>query len=72
MYIYSHLYYQSDMNDAQGKIYKDSADKLLEEMNLKLSFIRPLLLNFDYETIKEYIKENKELEKICFYFRKDI
>lgn len=70
VYIYSHLYYQSDMNDAQGKIYKDSADKILEEMNLKLSFIRPLLLNFDYETIKEYIKENKELEKYAFTLEK--
>ena len=70
VYIYSHLYYQSDMNDAKGKIYKDSADKLLEEMNLKLSFIRPLLLNFDYETIKEYIKENKELEKYAFTLEK--
>lgn len=70
VYIYSHLYYQSDMNDAKGKIYKDSADKLLEEMNLKLSFIRPLLLSSDYETIKEYIKENKELEKYAFTLEK--
>ena len=70
VYIYSYLYFYEDMNDAQGKIYKDSADKILEEMNLKLSFIRPLLLNFDYETIKEYIKENKELEKYAFTLEK--
>ena len=70
VYIYSYLYFYEDMNDANGKIYKDSADKLLEEMNIKLSFIRPLLLNFDYETIKEYIKENKELEKYAFTLEK--
>ena len=51
VYVYSYLYFYQDMNDAKGKIYKDSADKLMEEMNIKLSFIRPLLLNFDYETI---------------------
>ena len=70
VYIYSHLYYQSDMNDAKGKIYKDSADKLLEEVNLKLSFIRPLLLSVDYDLIKSYIKENKELEKYAFTLEK--
>ena len=70
VYVYSYLYFYQDMNDAKGKIYKDSADKLMEEMNIKLSFIRPLLLNFDYETIKEYIKENKELEKYAFTLEK--
>lgn len=70
VYVYSYLYYQSDMNDAQGKAYKDSADKLLEEVNLKLSFIRPLLLSVDYDLIKSYIKENKELEKYAFTLEK--
>ena len=40
VYVYSYLYFYQDMNDAKGKIYKDSADKLMEEMNIKLSFIR--------------------------------
>ena len=33
VYVYSYLYFYQDMNDAKGKIYKDSADKLMEEMN---------------------------------------
>ena len=70
VYVYSNLYFYQDMNNEDGKKYKDSAEKLFEDMNLKLAFIRPLLLNFDYETIKEYIKENKELEKYAFTLEK--
>ena len=70
VYVYSNLYFYQDMNNEDGKKYKDSAEKLFEDMNLKLAFIRPLLLNFNYETIKEYIKENKELEKYAFTLEK--
>lgn len=63
---YSYLYYYQDMMDTKGKEYKDMADKLFEEMSTKLSFVRPLLLSCDYEIIRKYIKENKELEKFAF------
>lgn len=64
--VYSYLYYYQDMSNINGKLYKDMADKLIEEMSTKLSFVRPLLLSCDYELIKGFIKENKELEKFAF------
>ena len=64
--VYSYLYYYQDMSNINGKLYKDMADKLIEEMSTKLSFVRPLLLSCDYELIKGFIKENKELEKYAF------
>ena len=66
IYVYSYLYFYQDMANNQGKIYKDNADKLVEEMNTSLSFIRPLLLSNDYSLIEGYIKENKELEPYAF------
>ena len=70
LYVYSYLYHYQDMADEVGKIYKETADKIMEEMNLELSFVRPLLINSDYNKIKEWLKENKELEKYAFTLEK--
>ncbi len=66
IYVYSYLYHYQDMADKKGLEYKNKADKLVEMANSKTSFTRSELLSIPYETIKEYIKENKELEKYAF------
>ena len=74
VYVYSYLYFYQDMNDAKGKIYKDSADKLMEEMNGGGHFSAAALSRENasveeietelIETIQKSKQEEEENEKI--------
>ena len=70
IYVYSYLYHYSDTTNNEGKLYRDKADKLEDTIIEKTSFVDSELLSTPYETIKEYIKENKKLEKYAFYLEK--
>lgn len=70
IYTYSYLYHYSDMSNIEGLKLKDKADKLLEFCNEKTSFTNSELLSAPYSKIKEYLKENKNLEKYAFYLEK--
>ena len=70
IYVYSYLYHYQDMSCELGLKYKNKADKLVEEASIKTSFTRSELLSIPYEKVKEYLKENKDLEKYAFTLEK--
>ena len=70
IYVYSYLYHYQDMSCELGLKYKNKADKLVEEASIKTSFTRSELLSIPYEKVKEFLKENKDLEKYAFTLEK--
>lgn len=70
VYVYSFLYYYQDMNDETGMNYKSIAEKLVDDLGVKLSFTSSELISVGYEKICEYIKDDKRLEKYAFLLEK--
>ena len=70
VFMYSHLYADSDTTNDSYKKLKMKIDKLSEEISTKTSFVTPELLKEDYSKVLEYIKENKALEEYKFDLEK--
>ena len=70
IYVYSYLYHYQDMSSEIGLKYKNKADKLVEDVNLKTSFTSSELLSIPYTKILEYEKLNPELAKYAFTLEK--
>ena len=66
LYVYSLLYFYSDMQDKIGLNYKNIAENLVEDIGIKLSFVNSELMSISYDTVKSFINENKNLEKYTF------
>ena len=66
VYVYSYLYHYQDMQDKDGLEFKNKADKLMEDINLKLSFVQSELMTISYEKVLEFISENEKLKKYLF------
>lgn len=66
IYVYSYLYHYEDMNDEVGLEYKNTADKLNDDVTVALAFTSSELLNAGYKKIQEFIKEDSRLQKYAF------
>lgn len=67
--IYANLKFHEDMSISKNESLVAKIDKLTDELSEKLAFYTPELLKNDYEKIKQYIKENNNLEKYKFIFK---
>ena len=70
IYVYSYLYHYQDMSSEIGLKYKNKADKLVEDVNLKISFTSSELLSIPYTKILEYEDFNPKLTKYAFTLEK--
>ena len=66
LYYYAHLNLDTDTTNTNSQACEGKVSNLLQEYSVLSSFVLPELLNGDYEKVKEYIKENKGLEKYRF------
>lgn len=62
LYDYAHLSFDCDTTNTLGQTLQGKMDELLQENSVLTSFIRPELLSYDFDIIKKYIDEDKELE----------
>lgn len=67
LYVYSKMSLDVDTKNNKSKSLKMKIDKLNEGLSEKYSFIEPEMLEFSYDKVLEYIKENKNLNKYKFY-----
>ena len=67
VYVYSNLYFYQDMNDKKGKEYRSKADLLNNEVNISLAWADTELISIGYDKVKEFIKNDKRLEKYNYY-----
>ena len=66
LYYYAHLNLDTDTANTNSQALEGRVANLLQEYSVLSSFVLPELLSGDYEKIKEFIKENKKLEKYSF------
>ena len=66
LYVYSYLNYYSDMTSNKFKNLTLKVNNLGEKISINLSFILPEMMECDYKTIKNYIKENDLLSEYAF------
>ena len=66
LYYYAHLNLDTDTANTTSQAREGKVANLLQEYSVLSSFVLPELLNGDYEKVKEFIKENKSLEKYRF------
>ena len=66
LYYYAHLNLDTDTANTNSQEREGKVTNLLQEYSVLSSFVLPELLNGDYEKVKEFIKENKKLEKYSF------
>lgn len=64
--VYSHMNCDVDTTDSKRQSLKLEADKLLDNIAEKTSFIVPEILNTDYEIVKKYIDEDERLKTYAF------
>jgi oligoendopeptidase F len=62
VYIYAHIQNDQDTTNTKYQAMYGKAYKLYERYNEETAFVIPELLKGDFSTIKEFIKECKELE----------
>lgn len=67
--VYSHMKSDEDKSLSSSEKLMGKIDKFTDEIEEKLAFYTPELLESDYEKVKEYIKENTNLEKYDFMFK---
>ncbi len=67
--VYSHMKKDEDKSLSESEKLVGRIDKFTDEISEKLAFYIPELLEHDYEEVKKYIKENKNLEKYDFMFK---
>ena len=66
LYYYTHLDLDTDTTNTNSQAKEGKVAKLLQEYSVLSSFSIPELLKGDYEKVKGFIKENKDLEKYRF------
>ena len=66
LYYYAHLNLDTDTTNTVSQEREGKVSNLLQEYKILSSFVLPELLKGDYEKVKEFIKENKPLEKYTF------
>ena len=66
LYYYAHLNLDTDTANTTSQELEGRVTNLLQEYSVLSSFVLPELLAGDYDKVKEYIKENKSLEKYRF------
>ena len=66
LYYYAHLSLDTDTTNTKSQTCEGRVTNLLQDYDVLSSFVLPELLQGDYEKVKEFIKENKELEKYRF------
>lgn len=66
IYVYAHMLCDEDTANTEAQQLKMKTEKLNDDVNEALSFVRPEILNCSYDKVLEYIKTNKELEEYSF------
>lgn len=66
IYVYAHMLCDEDTTNTEAQELKMKTEKLNDEVNEALAFVRPEILNCSYDKVLGYIKENKELEEYRF------
>ncbi len=66
IYIYAHMFCDVDTTNTQNQQLKMKTETLNDQINEALSFVRPEILSSSYETVLNYIQENKQLEEYRF------
>ncbi len=66
LYYYAHLNLDVDTTNTKSQEREGKVTNLLQEESILTSFVLPELLKGDYEVVKKYISENKDLEKYRF------
>ena len=66
LYYYAHLNLDTDTTNTKSQAREGKVTNLLQEYGVLSSYVLPELLNGDYEKVKEFVKENKSLEKYRF------
>lgn len=66
IYVYAHMLCDQDTTNTQSVELKLKTETLNDEVNEALSFVRPEILNCNYETVLNYEKEKKQLEEYHF------
>lgn len=66
IYVYAHMLCDQDTTNTQSVELKLKTETLNDEVNEALSFVRPEILNGNYETVLNYEKEKKQLEEYHF------
>ena len=67
LYVYSKMNLDVDTKNNKNKALKMKIEKLSESLSEEFSFIEPEMMATEYETVKKYIDENKNLEEYKFY-----
>ena len=70
VYMYAKLEADTDTKNNDYKEFSMKAEKMFEDMFAKTSFITSEILSSDYELVKKYIAENKELKEYAFDLEK--
>ena len=66
--VYSHMKSDEDKSVSKNVELEGKIDRLTDEISEQLAFYSPEVLKEDYELIKKYINENKDLQKYEFMF----
>lgn len=67
LYVYAKMNYDTDTTNNDSKALKMRIDKINEQLNELYAFIEPEMLSASYDTVLDYIKENKALDEYRFY-----
>lgn len=67
LYVYAKMNYDADTTNNDSKALKMRIDKINEQLNELYAFIEPEMLSASYDTVLDYIKENKALDEYRFY-----
>ncbi len=72
MWIFASHRYDEDITNNDNQAWKEKIYTLYEEFSENCSFITPKLLEFGFEKVKQYQKENPKLEKDYSFILEDI
>jgi len=67
LFVYSKMNFDVDTKNNKNKSLKMKIEKLSESLSEQYSFIEPEMMQSDYETALNYIKENEKLNEYKFY-----
>lgn len=70
IYVYAKMLCDQDTKDTKNQATKMKVEKLMDDLNTKLSFVTPELLSVDFNKIEEFIKEEPKLELYKFDLEK--
>lgn len=70
VYLYARLLCDGDTTNSEYQKMKSRVEKMMEDISTELSFISSEMLDVDYSTVLEYIKENPKLEEFAFDLEK--